>query len=47
MVVQRQLASVEPDPAEELDLLCRATLDILTAQPHNRHHIDNGKQRRT
>ncbi len=30
MVVQRQLASVEPDPAEELDLLCRATLNILT-----------------
>ena len=47
MVVQRQLASVEPDPAEELDLLRRATLDILTARPHDRHRIDNRKQRRT
>lgn len=30
MFVQRQLASVEPDPEDELDLLCRATLRILT-----------------
>lgn len=30
MVVQRQMTSVEPDPDEELDLLVRATLRILT-----------------
>ncbi len=30
MVVQRHMASVEPEPDEELDLLVRATLRILT-----------------
>lgn len=30
MVIQRQMTSVEPAPDEELDLLCRATLSILT-----------------
>ena len=30
MVVQRQMASVEPEPDGELDLLCQATLTILT-----------------
>ncbi len=30
MVVQRQMGSVEPDPDEELTLLCTATLRILT-----------------
>jgi len=32
MVVQRQLSSVEPDPTGELELLCQATLHILTEQ---------------
>jgi AcrR family transcriptional regulator len=36
MVVQRQLASDEPDPDDELDQLCTATLTILTEQS-NRH----------
>lgn len=30
MVVQRQLSTVEPEPDEELGLLCQATLRILT-----------------
>lgn len=30
MVVQRQMASIEPEPDEELDLLCHAVLNILT-----------------
>ena len=44
MVVQRQLASDEPDPDEELDLLCQATLRILTDQ---RNHYSHRKQRLT
>ena len=38
MVVQRQLASDEPDPGDELDLLCQATLRILTEQPTHHSH---------
>ena len=30
MVVQRQMASVEPEPDAELELLCDAVLGILT-----------------
>lgn len=30
MVVQRQMASVEPEPDDELELLCHAVLSILT-----------------
>jgi AcrR family transcriptional regulator len=30
MVVQRQMASVEPEPDDELELLCQAVLSILT-----------------
>ena len=30
MVVQRQMSTIEPDPDEELVVLCRATLRILT-----------------
>jgi AcrR family transcriptional regulator len=44
MVVQRQLASDEPDPRDELDLLCQATLRILTEQPN---HLSHRKQRLT
>jgi AcrR family transcriptional regulator len=44
MVVQRQLASDEPDPGDELDLLCQATLRILTEQPH---HLSHRKQQLT
>jgi AcrR family transcriptional regulator len=48
MVVQRQLTSDEPDPGDELDLLCQATLRILTEQPnhtvlasHTTSHIES------
>lgn len=40
MVVQRQLASTEPDPDEELDLLCQATLRVLTIETSETTHTD-------
>lgn len=45
MVVQRQLTSHEPDPHEELELLCAATLRILTIDTsdptHSNAHIES------